>query len=172
MIKHLRQANASLLDSLVSDTVRPASYVLADDQSDQEYYLEGKSMTINRVLHRTALKQLKDRFQPSIIYSNYRKLFNKTLEKLYKDQVCLRRLVAFSLTISDLLDRTKLRREPDSCDTEWHSSWYIDWRLSTASAENGHAMFNGSCWWEQCAGRFLPDPVGQTAIGQLGSTAR
>jgi hypothetical protein len=73
MIKYLRQANGNLLESLVSDTVRTADYVLTEDQSDQDYYAERKSTTIDRVLYRKCLQQLKDPFRPLIVYSNYQK---------------------------------------------------------------------------------------------------
>ncbi|UJR28148.1 hypothetical protein I4U23_009402 [Adineta vaga] len=87
MIKHLSQLNTSLIENLVSDTVRTIGYRIETDESDHEDYIDSKSGKINKTLNRISLKQLNNRLNPIINYSNYRKLFNKTLEKYYKDQL-------------------------------------------------------------------------------------
>ncbi|CAF4283111.1 unnamed protein product, partial [Rotaria sordida] len=38
-------------------------------------------------LYKISNKQLKNRLNPIIIYSNYRKSFNRTLERIYKEQI-------------------------------------------------------------------------------------
>ena len=87
MVKHLSQTNTSLVDNLVRETVRTNGYRLEDDESDHEDYIERKPRKINRTVSRISLNQLNDQTKPVIDYSNYRKLFNKTLEKYYKEQV-------------------------------------------------------------------------------------
>ena len=89
MIKYLRQINSSLIENLVRDTVRTVNYNWQLDQSDHEDYIDRKSDKINRTLSRSALKQLNNFKDPKIIFSNYRKLFNKTLDKYYREQVRL-----------------------------------------------------------------------------------
>ena len=93
MIKYLRQINSSLIENLFRDTVRTVNYNWQLDQSDHEDYIDRKLDKINRTLSRSALKQLNNPKDPKIIFSNYRKLFNKTLDKYYREQV---RLIDFS----------------------------------------------------------------------------
>jgi hypothetical protein len=88
MIKYLTKINTSLIENLVLDTVRTINYTIENDPSDQENYIDRKIDEINPKLKTISLKQLHQR-EPIINYSNYRKLFNKTLEKYYKEQVCL-----------------------------------------------------------------------------------
>jgi hypothetical protein len=87
MIKYLIKINSSLIENLVVDTVRTINYTIKNDQSDQENYIDRKTDQINQNLKRISMKQL-NQIEPIIYYSNYRKLFNKTLEKYYKEQVC------------------------------------------------------------------------------------
>ncbi len=89
MIKYLRKLNSNLIENLVHDTVRTRDYQIENDQSDQDDYIERNLEQINQTLYDISLKQLKNPFHPIIIYSNYRKLFNKTLTKVYKQQVGL-----------------------------------------------------------------------------------
>jgi len=87
MIKYLLKLNTSLIENLVRDTVQTNNYKIENDQSDHEDYIDQKIEKINRTLYRISFKQLNNQINPIIIYSNYRKLFNKTLEKYYKEQV-------------------------------------------------------------------------------------
>jgi len=87
MIKYLVKLNTSLIQNLVRDTVRTNNYKIENDQSDHEDYIDRKTEKINNTLNKISFKQLNNQINPIIIYSNYRKLFNKTLEKYYKEQV-------------------------------------------------------------------------------------
>lgn len=87
MIKYLAKLNSSLIKSLVQETVRTYNYSTEDDQSDREDYIDRKTDRINRTLSKISFGQLNSPMKPVIIYSNYRKLFNKTLEKYFKEQV-------------------------------------------------------------------------------------
>jgi hypothetical protein len=87
MIKHLSKLNTSIIQNLVRDTVQTIGYKIENDESDHEDYIDSKSDKINKTLQKLCLKQLNNQFNPIIIYSNYRKLFNKTLEKYYKEQI-------------------------------------------------------------------------------------
>jgi len=89
MIKHIRKINMTLIDNLISDTVQTINYKIENDQSDQYDYIERKFDKINSTIYKISNKQLKTPGDPLIVYSNYRKSFNKTLEKVYKEQVCL-----------------------------------------------------------------------------------
>jgi (p)ppGpp synthase/HD superfamily hydrolase len=80
--------NRTLIENLVSDTVRTNDYKIENDQSDHEDYIDPKIEKINQRLGQSSFQQLNNKINPKIIYSNYRKLFNKTLEKYYKEQVC------------------------------------------------------------------------------------
>ncbi|CAF0753994.1 unnamed protein product [Adineta ricciae] len=64
MIRYLRTINESLIEELLS-----------------------KSMRSNSTLYQISMTQLTQSPNPSIVYANYRKTFNKTLEKIYKQQV-------------------------------------------------------------------------------------
>jgi hypothetical protein len=88
MIKHLIQTNKSLIQNLIHETIRTIGYKIENDQSDHEDYIDSKISKINKNLSQISIKQLNNPTNPIIIYSNYRKLFNKTLEKYYKEQVC------------------------------------------------------------------------------------
>jgi hypothetical protein len=88
MIKHLLHINISLIQNLIRESVRTIDYNIENDQSDHEDYIDPKSSKINKTLHKLSIKQLINPTNPIIVYSNYRKLFNKTLEKYYKEQVC------------------------------------------------------------------------------------
>lgn len=87
MIKYLAKLNSSLIRNLVQETVRTLNYSMENDQSDREDYINRKTDRINRTLSKISFGQLNNPIQPVMIYSNYRKLFNKTLEKYYKEQV-------------------------------------------------------------------------------------
>ncbi|CAF0755731.1 unnamed protein product [Adineta steineri] len=87
MIKYLSKINTTLIQNLVDDTVQTIGYKIENDESDHEDYIDPKSKKINRNLKRISLKQLNNQTNPIIVYSNYRKLFNKTLEKYYKEQI-------------------------------------------------------------------------------------
>lgn len=87
MIKYLAKLNSSLIKSLVQETVRTYNYSTEDDQSDREDYIDRKTDRINRTLSKISFGQLNSPMKPVIIYSNYRKMFNKTLEKYFKEQV-------------------------------------------------------------------------------------
>jgi hypothetical protein len=87
MIKYLVKLNTSLIQNLVRDTVRTNNYKIENDQSDHEDYIDRKTEKINNTLNKISFKQLNNQINPIINYSNYRKLFNKTLEKYYKEQV-------------------------------------------------------------------------------------
>ena len=87
MIKHLSQLNASLIENLVRETVRPIGYRIEEDESDHEDYIDSQKKKPNKTLSKLSVKQLNNRKNPILNYSNYRKLFNKTLEKYYKEQV-------------------------------------------------------------------------------------
>jgi hypothetical protein len=89
MIKYLQNTNISLIEKFVSETVQTINYQVDNDQSDQDDYIERQFEKINPNLYNICIQQLKILNNPIIIYSNYRKLFNKTLEKYYKEQVCL-----------------------------------------------------------------------------------
>ncbi|UJR19779.1 hypothetical protein I4U23_022913 [Adineta vaga] len=65
MIKYLRNINASLIETIVLKTVRKN----------------------NSILYKTSMTQLNHPLNPKLIYSNYDKFFNSTLEKLYKQQI-------------------------------------------------------------------------------------
>ncbi len=98
MIKYLRKLNSNLIENLVHDTVRTRDYQIENDQSDQDDYIERNLEPINQTLYDICLKQLKNPFHPMIIYSNYRKLFNKTLTKVYKQQVGLLKINFFIIS--------------------------------------------------------------------------
>jgi hypothetical protein len=87
MIKYLRQLDGSVLENFVAETVRTLNYTRKDDQSDQENATIKYDDAVNRALYRKCVKQLKETAEPIIIYANYRKLFNRTLKKTYKEQV-------------------------------------------------------------------------------------
>ena len=87
MTKYLAKLNGSLIRSLVQETVQTVNYSIENDQSDQEDYINRKTDRINRTLSKISFGQLNNPVKPVINYSNYRKLFNKTLEKYYKEQV-------------------------------------------------------------------------------------
>lgn len=87
MIKYLAKLNSSLIRNIVQESVRTVNYSIENDQSDQEDYLNRKTDRINRTLSKISFGQLNNPSTPVIIYANYRKLFNKTLEKYYKEQV-------------------------------------------------------------------------------------
>ncbi|CAF4040064.1 unnamed protein product, partial [Rotaria sordida] len=87
MIKYIRKINKNLIDNLISNTVRTIDYKIENDQSDHDGYIEKKLDQINLTLYKISNKQLKNRLNPIIIYSNYRKLFNRTLERIYKEQI-------------------------------------------------------------------------------------
>jgi hypothetical protein len=101
MIKYLIKINTSLIQNLVDDTVRTNNYKIENDQSDHEDYIDRKIEKINGTLNKISFKQLNNQI---INYSNYRKLFNKTLEKYYKEQVLVSFIILFILSI--ILDRT------------------------------------------------------------------
>ncbi|CAF2145697.1 unnamed protein product, partial [Rotaria magnacalcarata] len=96
MIKYLAKINTSLINNLVRDTVITIGYKVENDQSDDDYFIDVRSSKINKTLNKICRKQLNDATNPILIYSNYRKLFNKTLEKYYIEQ--LKR----SYTINDM----------------------------------------------------------------------
>ncbi|CAF0860919.1 unnamed protein product [Adineta ricciae] len=87
MIKHLSQLNTSLIENLVRETVRPIGYRIEEDESDHEDYIDSQKKKTNKTLSKLSVKQLNNRKNPILNYSNYRKLFNKTLEKYYKEQL-------------------------------------------------------------------------------------
>ncbi|CAF1239448.1 unnamed protein product [Rotaria magnacalcarata] len=87
MIKYIRKVNKTLIDNLINETLRRSDYKLENDQSDQEDNIESNSGEINLNLYKITMKQLKTRLTPTIIYSNYRKSFNRTLERIYKEQI-------------------------------------------------------------------------------------
>ena len=87
MVKYLVQLNASLLNSFVQNTVRTQGYRVENDSSDHEDYIDRKLSRVDTKLKRLSMNQLLNLTNPFINYENYRKLFNKTLEKIYKDQV-------------------------------------------------------------------------------------
>ncbi|CAF0819815.1 unnamed protein product [Rotaria sp. Silwood1] len=87
MIKYIAKTNISLIQNLVRDTVRTIDYKIENDQSDDDDYIDIKSNKINITLNKISRKQLSNLTNPIIIYSNYRKLFNKTLQKYYKEQI-------------------------------------------------------------------------------------
>jgi len=91
MIKYIRKLNRSLIENLVRDTVQTIDYKIENDQSDQDDYIDKKLDNINQNLYDINIKQLNNQLNPIIIYSNYRKLFNRTLAKVYKEQVCLQK---------------------------------------------------------------------------------
>jgi hypothetical protein len=91
MIKYIRKLNISLIENLVLDTVQTIDYKIENDQSDQNDYINRKFDNINQNLYDINIKQLNNPINPIIIYSNYRKLFNKTLARIYKEQVCLQK---------------------------------------------------------------------------------
>ena len=88
MVKYIVQTNASLIKSLVRETVRTVNYKLEADQSTQPDYFDRRVDRIDKTLSKISTTQLKTQPTPILVYENYRKLFNRTLEKLYKDQVC------------------------------------------------------------------------------------
>ncbi|UJR21298.1 hypothetical protein I4U23_024389 [Adineta vaga] len=87
MIKYIGKIDMKLIDNLITETVRTIGYKIRNDQSDQEDYIDKKFNKINFTLHKISNKQLTNLTHPIIIYSNYRKLFNRTLEKIYKEQI-------------------------------------------------------------------------------------
>lgn len=87
MVRYIRKVNLSLIEQLVSDTVRTLDYNIENDLSDQDDYIYGKSEQIDQKLYDASITQLKIKTKPTITYSNYRKFFNKTLERFYKEQV-------------------------------------------------------------------------------------
>ena len=87
MIDYLRRLSGNFTETLVSQTARPVNYSLENDQSDQEDFIDRDVGTIHPGLLRKCVKQLKDPYQPMIVYSNYRKSFNRTLKKIYQEQV-------------------------------------------------------------------------------------
>jgi hypothetical protein len=90
MIKYIQKINLNLIENLVSNTVRTNLYKIENDQSNNDDYIDRKLDKIDPVLYKISLNQLINEVNPIIIYSNYRKLFNKTLEKVYRDQVCFK----------------------------------------------------------------------------------
>ena len=95
MIKYMKKINITLIENLISNTVRTIDYKIENDQSDQDDYIERKFDQIDPNLYRICINQLINKTNPVIIYSNYRKLFNKTLETVYKNQVCLKNILFF-----------------------------------------------------------------------------
>ncbi len=91
MIKYIRKRNITLIEDLIFDTVQTIDYKIENDLSDHDDYIEKKFDPINQNLYNRSIKQLKYPRNPIIIYSNYRKLFNKTLAKIYKEQVCFQK---------------------------------------------------------------------------------
>jgi len=89
MIKYIRKINISLIENLVFNTIQTIDYKIENDLSDHDDYIDRKFDKINQNLYNLSIKQLNHQLNPIIIYSNYRKLFNKTLAKIYKEQVCL-----------------------------------------------------------------------------------
>jgi hypothetical protein len=80
--------NISFIENLVLETVKTKNYQIKTDQSDDDDYIERKFEQINQTLYNISVQQLTNPINPIIIYSNYRKLFNKTLMRIYKEQVC------------------------------------------------------------------------------------
>lgn len=87
MIKYLKAINRTLIDKLIRRTVRTNNYNIENDQSDRDDYVKKESDLINVTLYKISVKQLKNQLNPIITYSNYRKSFNKTLARMYKEQV-------------------------------------------------------------------------------------
>ncbi|CAF1302782.1 unnamed protein product [Adineta steineri] len=87
MIKYIRKTDTKLIGNLLSDTVRTIGYKIENDKSDQDDYFDRKTEKINMTIYRISNYQLKSTLNPIIDYSNYRKIFNKTLEKVYKEQI-------------------------------------------------------------------------------------
>lgn len=87
MIQYLSRKNQSLIRQLLSKTVKPQNYRFEDDRSDRDDYVESKIIEPSGTLMRIVTTQLANRTNPLIFYSNYRKSFNRTLEKLYKDEI-------------------------------------------------------------------------------------
>lgn len=87
MIRYIGSVSSKLIEKLIAATVQPIGYTIEDDPSDQEHYIDRKSARINMTVAKISGRQLKNVSNPVIVYSNYRKLFNKTLEKIYKEQV-------------------------------------------------------------------------------------
>ncbi|CAF4523040.1 unnamed protein product, partial [Rotaria sp. Silwood2] len=87
MIKYVQKINKTFITNLISDTVRTIDYKIENDQSDHDGYVEKKLDKINLTLYKISNKQLKNRLNPVITYSNYRKSFNRTLERIYKEQI-------------------------------------------------------------------------------------
>ena len=87
MIKYIGKVNMKLIEKLVADTVRTIGYKIEEDLSNQEGYIDRKMEQINMTLYRVSHRQLTNIRNPKIVYSNYRKLFNRTLARLYKEQV-------------------------------------------------------------------------------------
>lgn len=90
MVKYLARKNNSLINTLIRDTVRTVNYNYENDLSDDDDYIDARTSKINTTISKISRKQLSNATDPIIDYSNYRKLFNKTLEKHYKEEVCLR----------------------------------------------------------------------------------
>ena len=88
MIKYLATINVTLIKNLVYETVRTVGYKFETDRSDQQGFINRKLNSINQTLSQISIKQLNSSTNPIINYSNYRKLFNKTLIEYYKEQVC------------------------------------------------------------------------------------
>ena len=80
----MRKIDRKLIENLLSETVKTINYTFQTDRSDHDDYIQGKSEPINQTLYKICIKQLEI---PNIVYSNYRKCFNKTLIRIYKEQV-------------------------------------------------------------------------------------
>ena len=91
MIKYLRNRNMSLIDDLVFKTVFTINDQVKNNQVDQNNSIDRRIHLRNSTLYKISIQQLKNPSMPLIIYSNYRKLFNETLERIYKKQVSLKR---------------------------------------------------------------------------------
>ena len=89
MIAYLSQINRTVIETLIKKTVRPRNYQIQNDYSDQEDYIDKPMGRLNMKLQNKSLDELLKRSHSVIDYSNYRKLFNKTLYKFYKDQVII-----------------------------------------------------------------------------------
>lgn len=87
MIQYLATINSTLVETLISKAIRPKNYTIQLDFSDQEDYVENNNRVINRNLRNRSFHELLIQKPPVINYGNYRKLFNRTLVKIYKDQV-------------------------------------------------------------------------------------
>lgn len=115
MIDYLNRVNVSLIRQLVDKTAKPPSYQAKDDLSDQDGYIDSQPNEASGTFIRITMKQLTNQTQPVLFYSQYRKSFNRTLEKIYKDQIV------------QTYDRTEIRRyltgkRRDQLISEYHRS--------------------------------------------------